>query len=82
MRLAAVALIVLGACAAPRPAGTFHVSATHYESMTGVTVGTGPDAMICSRDTITGSHIVRWYCRYDGGGLQYEAPIRFDIRVR
>jgi hypothetical protein len=82
MRLTAFALVVFGGCAAPRPAGTLHVSATHYESMTGVTVGTGADAMTCSRDTVTGSHILSWYCRYDAGGLQYLAPIQFDIRVR
>ncbi|TMA11632.1 MAG: hypothetical protein E6J84_13660 [Deltaproteobacteria bacterium] len=84
MRFGSMALALVAACAVPQARGAFRISATHYESMTGVKVGSGADAMTCSRDTITGSHILRWYCQYEANGPQYQlqAPIRLDLRVR
>jgi hypothetical protein len=84
MRLTGIALALITACVASRPGGAFRISATHYQSMTAVKMGTGADAMTCSRDIVTGSHILRWYCKYEENGPQYqlEAPIRFDMRAR
>ena len=78
------ALSVLVGCAAPRSSGTMRVSATHYQSMAGVKVGHGDDAMTCSRDTVTGSHILRWYCQFEANGPQYAllVPVHLDLRVR
>ena len=76
-------LALATSCAAPatRP---LRIPATHYQSMASVTVGSGPDAATCNRDTITGSHILRWYCRFDANGPQYQlqAPIRLDLHAR
>lgn len=47
------------------------ISGSHYQSMTGVPVNVGPDQMSCNRETITGSHILRWYCRSDTESTQY-----------
>jgi hypothetical protein len=47
------------------------ISTNHYRSMTGVAVTVGPDQMTCNRETITGSHIVRWYCRSGTESVQY-----------
>ena len=79
----ALALLLLAACAAPsRVERGIAVHASHYQSMAGVRIGKGEDAMTCNRETITGSHILRWYCKLDQDGPQYELgmPIRFSLR--
>jgi len=77
-----MAFALAAACAVPRSDRAFRISATHYQSMTGVTIGSGADAVTCSRDTVTGSHILRWYCQYEASGPQYqlEGPVRFQLR--
>ena len=79
----ALALLLLVACAAPsRVERGITVHATHYQSMAGVRIGKGDDAMTCDRETITGSHILRWYCQIDRDGPQYElgVPMRLSLR--
>jgi hypothetical protein len=80
-RVAALVLL-LTACAARQPVEPLRIVATHYQSMSGVPVGQGDDAMTCSREAITGSHILRWYCRTSGESPQYElgGPVRFVLR--
>jgi len=58
------------------------ISGSHYQSMTGVVVNVGPDQMSCNRETITGSHILRWYCRSGTESTQYllASPIVLIIR--
>ena len=52
--------------------------------MTGVRLGHGDDAMTCSRDAVTGSHILQWYCQFEANGPQYalQVPVHLDMRVR
>lgn len=76
-------LFPLLACAtARRPVREITIRASHYDSMMGVRIGKGEDAMTCNRETITGSHILRWYCRTEQEGPQYElgVPIRLSLR--
>ena len=47
------------------------ISGTHHQSMNGVAVNVGPERMSCNRETITGSHILRWYCRSSTESTQY-----------
>ena len=84
MRSWALTLSLLAACATSRTDKALRISATHYQSMMGVAVGSGPDAATCMRDTITGSHILRWYCRFDANGYQYQlgVPVHLDLHVR
>jgi hypothetical protein len=58
------------------------ISGSHYQSMTGIGVSVGPDQMSCNRETITGSHILRWYCRFGSEPTQYllATPIALIIR--
>ena len=58
------------------------ISASHYQSMTGVALNSGVGRMTCSRGLITGSHILRWYCQFETDPTQYqlEAPILFVAR--
>ena len=58
------------------------ISGSHYQSMTGVAVNVGPDQMSCNRETMTGSHILRWYCRSGTESTQYllASPIVLIIR--
>ncbi len=77
--------VLLGGCAgASRDAGALRISASHYESMNGVAVKSGLGPMTCARDTVTGSHILHWYCRFasDPSQSQYQlsAPIVFVVR--
>lgn len=73
---------LLAGCASARSSEVLRISATHAQSMTGVKVGTGPEAMTCARDLVTGSHILRWYCQLGPGGAQYElgVPVRLELR--
>jgi hypothetical protein len=58
------------------------ISASHYQSMTGVALNSGVGRMTCSRGLITGSHILRWYCQFETDSTQYrlDAPILFVAR--
>jgi len=58
------------------------ISGSHYQSMTGVAVNVGPDQMSCNRETMTGSHILRWYCRSGTESTQYllATPIVLILR--
>ena len=73
--------LLLASCASPRSVAPLRISATHYQSMAGVRVGHGGEAMVCSRDTVTGSHILNWYCRFEADGPQYllGVPVRFQV---
>ncbi|HEY4885453.1 MAG TPA: hypothetical protein VII08_17640 [Myxococcales bacterium] len=76
----------LAACAGANRTGSkpdaLRLSASHYQSMTGVALNTGLGPMTCSRGLITGSHILRWYCQFETDPTQYrlEAPILFVAR--
>ena len=58
------------------------IAASHYQSMNGVALQSGIGPMTCNREAITGSHILRWYCRFDGDAAQYQLsnPIHFVVR--
>jgi hypothetical protein len=58
------------------------ISGTHYQSMTGIAVNVGPEQMSCNRETITGSHILRWYCRSSSESTQYllASPVLLIMR--
>ena len=78
-------MLALVGCAAPGSGGgALRISASHYQSMAGVKVGHGDDAMTCIRDTVTGSHILGWYCQFEAGGPQYAlgVPVHLDLRTR
>ena len=74
------------ACAGPNRGvsnpDALRISGSHYQSMTGVAVNAGPDQMSCNRETITGSHIPRWYCRSGTESTQYllATPIVLILR--
>lgn len=84
MRAAFIALLLCGCAAASRDAGALRITASHYQSMNGVAVKSGMGLMNCARDTVTGSHILRWYCRFadDPSRSQYQlsGPIVFVLR--
>ena len=67
--------LLLTACASARtePGTALRMTASHYESMTGVAVTSdGNDATTtCRREMITGSHILRWYCSFRDDSAQY-----------
>ena len=82
----AVAGLLLAGCAgasreAPRPA-PLRISATHYESMNGVQIDAGDTQLTCNRDFVTGSRILRWYCRPAGQPAQYllGVPVMLVLR--
>jgi hypothetical protein len=68
-------LLLLAACAggrAGRGGEPLRIQASHYESMTGVTLTTdGDETTRCRREMITGSHIPRWYCTFRDDSAQY-----------
>ena len=51
--------------------GEIVVAATHYDAMNGLAVTAdevgqkSKEGMTCRRETVTGSHMPAWYCRYD-----------------
>ena len=63
---------------------SLRIQASHYQSMVGVavTTGEGESSAACSRDMITGSHILRWYCRLGSDPTQYDLgrPIVLELR--
>ena len=77
----AVALFA-AACGTSSSPKTLRIAASHYSSMSGVRVESGVGPMTCSREAITGSHILQWYCRFDSDPTQYQLsmPIAFAIR--
>jgi hypothetical protein len=67
--------LLLAACASARVtrAEPLRITANHYESMTGVTLTSDADVTTtCRRDMITGSHIVRWYCKFGNDPAQFQ----------
>ena len=78
MRLFA-GLLLAAACAAPRSAQVLRIHANHYQSMTGVKVGGEAGAMSCNRESITGSHIIQWYCRFEAEGPQYQLGLPVQL---
>ena len=50
--------------------------------MTGVDVISKAGPMTCSRDLITGSHVLRWYCRLaeDPAQFQLGGSVLFALR--
>jgi hypothetical protein len=83
-RALSIALLLGGCAGASRDARALRITASHYQSMNGVAVKSGLGPMTCARDTITGSHILHWYCRFasDPSQSQYQlsAPIVFVVR--
>jgi hypothetical protein len=66
--------VILVACASSRAARVepLRITASHYESMTGVTLmSDGEATTTCRREIITGSHIPRWYCGFRDDSAQY-----------
>ena len=75
--------ICAAACASRSPgAGALRIATSHYQSMAGVPVKSALGPMTCNREAITGSHVLHWYCRFDGEPTQYQlsAPISFVVR--
>ena len=58
------------------------ISATHYQSMAGVKLAGDVGPMTCNRELITGSHILRWYCRLGDDPAQYELGRRIMLDLR
>ena len=50
--------------------------------MAGVKLQGEAGAVTCSRETITGSHILRWYCRLGEEPTDYELGTRILLRIR
>ena len=74
--------LVLGtACAGRRVARTdvLQLQASHFQSMTGVTLKDGDVDTTCKRDLITGSHILRWYCTFADDPNQYQLVRRVAL---
>jgi hypothetical protein len=85
LRILAIMFFVTACAGANREVSNpdaLRISGSHYQSMTGVAVNVGPDQMSCNRETITGSHILRWYCRSGTESTQYllASPIVLIIR--
>ncbi len=84
MRFAAVAFALLASCATGRGVEEVRIAATHYQSMVGVKLGSGDDAAVCNREAITGSHVLRWYCRSPADRTQTQwllaSPVRLTLR--
>ena len=68
-----------GASRTPSKPEVLRISATHYQSMTGVAVNSGLGPMTCSRGLITGSHILRWYCTFADDPYQYQLVRRVAL---
>ena len=82
----AIGVILISGCAGvsrnadkPQP---LRIEASHYQSMTGVAITSGAGPMTCNRDMITGSHVLRWYCRPKGEPTQFQlaGPIVLVLR--
>ncbi len=89
MRGLLLSSLFLLSCAAERRMGSgdsLRIQASHYQSMVGVSVGVttgeGESSATCSRDMITGSRILRWYCRLGSDPTQYDLgrPIVLELR--
>ena len=85
LKVIAIALFLAACAGAGHPVSkpdALRISASHYQSMTGVALSSGMGPMTCSRGLITGSHILRWYCQFETDPTQYrlEAPILFVVR--
>lgn len=79
-RIAALALLCACASVSPREK-PLRIKANHYQSMTGIDFQGGDNKMRCNRESITGSHVLQWYCRFDDSGMQYllSAPIQLVL---
>jgi hypothetical protein len=85
-RVLAIALFVAvsaGACRTVSSSSeTLRIVSSHYRSMSGVSVPSGLGPMTCSRDMITGSHILHWYCRFEADPTQYQLSTAITFVVR
>ena len=83
---ALVAALSLAGCAGGQieRGNPLRITASHYESMTGVAVTSdGNDATTtCRREMITGSHIPRWYCSFRDDSAQYLLDRRIVFAAR
>ena len=50
--------------------------------MRGVRLEADAGPLTCNREAITGSHIVRWYCRIGEEPAQYELGRRIVLNLR
>jgi hypothetical protein len=84
MRTPLALALLLASCASvqPRVGDVPRVSATHYQSMAGVKLAGDAGPMTCNRESITGSHILRWYCRLGDDPAQYELGRRIMLDLR
>ena len=83
MRILATLALLLAACGTveTRGGGTLRLSASHYQSMAGVKLSGDAGPMTCNRETMTGSHILRWYCRIGDEAAQYELNRRILLTL-
>ena len=82
---ALVAALSLAGCAGGQieRGNPLRITASHYESMTGVTLSSDrDDATTCRREMITGSHIPRWYCSFRDDPAQYMLDRRIVFAAR
>jgi len=71
----AIGLLLTGCAGAGRDAtasAPLMIHATHYQSMVGVEMASPEGPITCNRGTITGSHVMRWYCRSVGDPMPYQ----------
>jgi len=81
----AIGFLLTGCAGAGREAAapsTLLIHASHYQSMVGVQVMSSDGEMTCNRGTITGSHVMRWYCRSAGDPMPYQlgGPVALVLR--
>ena len=83
-RILLLPLFLVTACAGARAerSDVLPLQASHFQSMTGVTLKDGDVATNCKRDLITGSHILRWYCTFADDPNQYQLVRRVALDTR
>jgi hypothetical protein len=75
--------LFLASCAAEPIGGRdlLRIRASHYQSMTGVTLKEDESPTTCKRERMTGSHIPRWYCRFGEDATQYQLTRQIVLDV-
>ncbi len=84
MRSLLLAAPLLVSCATERVGSgdLLRIPASHYQSMAGVTLKDDEAVTTCKRESITGSHIPRWYCRFGDDPAQYQLSRQIVLDVR
>ncbi len=83
MRIPMLMALLAASCAGVpvRGGDALRISTSHYQSMVGVKIDGDAGPMTCGREAITGSHIVRWYCRLGDDPSQYELGRRILLEL-